>query len=102
MLADGLLATANVETVAEAHVRLFEAMGDNTAGGRYICYDHVVQRPEEFAELERQLGLPSRGVAALGADDRPARFELCKRKLGRLMSSRRRCTYDTYYSVAFD
>ncbi|GJN18273.1 hypothetical protein PR202_gb05416 [Eleusine coracana subsp. coracana] len=102
MLADGLLATANVETVAEAHVRAFEAMGDNTAGGRYICYDHVVQRPEEFAELERQLGLPSRGVAVQGADDRPARFELCNRKLARLMSSRRRCTYDTYYSVAFD
>ncbi|CAO1945277.1 unnamed protein product [Urochloa humidicola] len=103
MLADGLLATANVETVAEAHVRAYEAMGDNTAGGRYICYDHVVQRPEEFAELERQLGLPGGAAAAQAAgDDRPARFELCKRKLARLMSARRRCTYDTYYSVAFD
>ncbi|XP_066306656.1 cinnamoyl-CoA reductase-like SNL6 [Miscanthus floridulus] len=105
MLADGLLATANVETVAEAHVHAYEAMGDNTAGGRYICYDHVVKRPEEFAELERQLGLPG-GAAAAAAqgsdDDRPARFELCKRKLSRLMSSRRRCTYDTYYSGAFD
>jgi len=103
MLADGLLATANVETVAEAHVLAYEAMGDNTAGGRYICYDHVVKRPEEFAELERQLGLPGGAAAAQGSDDdRPARFELCKRKLSRLMSSRRRCTYDTYYSVAFD
>nr|CAB3477725.1 unnamed protein product [Digitaria exilis] len=103
MLADGLLATANVETVAEAHVRAYEAMGDNTAGGRYICYDHVVERPEEFAELERQLGLPGGAAATQSADDdRPARFELCKRKLARLMSSRRRCTYDTYYSVAFD
>ncbi|PUZ55651.1 hypothetical protein GQ55_5G229400 [Panicum hallii var. hallii] len=105
MLSDGLLATANVETVAEAHVRAYEAMGDNTAGGRYICYDHVVQRPEELDELERQLGLPggAAAAAARGAgDDRPARFELCKRKLARLMSSRRRCTYDTYYSVAFD
>ncbi|CAL4948533.1 unnamed protein product [Urochloa decumbens] len=103
MLADGLLATANVETVAEAHVRAYEAMGDNTAGGRYICYDHVVQRPEEFAELERQLGLPGAAAAQQAAgDDRPARFELCKRKLARLMSARRTCTYDTYYSVAFD
>lgn len=103
MLADGLLATANVETVAEAHVHAYEAMGDNTAGGRYICYDHVVKRPEEFAELERQLGLPGGAAAAQGSDDdRPVRFELCKRKLSRLMSSRRRCTYDTYYSVAFD
>uniref|UniRef100_A0A0D9YH40 NAD-dependent epimerase/dehydratase domain-containing protein n=1 Tax=Oryza glumipatula TaxID=40148 RepID=A0A0D9YH40_9ORYZ len=106
MLADGLLATASVETVAEAHVRVYETMGDNTAGGRYICYDHVVQRPEEFAELERQLGIPRRAAAAAAAaqdsGDRPARFELCRQKLARLMSTRRRCTYDDYYSVAFD
>ena len=102
MLAEGLLATSNVEGVAEAHVRVYKEM-DGTAGGRYICYDHVVQRPEEFDELERQLGLPGGAAAARGAgDDRPARFELCKRKLARLMSSTRRCTYDTYYSVAFD
>lgn len=105
MLADGLLATASVETVAEAHVRVYEAMGDNTAGGRYICYDHVVKRPEEFAELERQLGIPRRAAAEAAAQDsgdRPARFELCRQKLARLMSTRRRCTYDDYYSVAFD
>ncbi|KAL5221786.1 hypothetical protein ABZP36_026499 [Zizania latifolia] len=102
MLADGLLATANVETVAEAHVRVYEAMGNNMAGGRYICYDHVVQRVEEFAELERQLGLPRRAATVEGSGDRPARFELCRRKLARLMSARRRCTYDDYYSVAFD
>ena len=59
MLAEGLLATADVERVAEAHVRVYEAMG-GTAGGRYICYDHVVRRAEEFAELERQLGLRPR------------------------------------------
>lgn len=100
MLAEGVLATANVETVAEAHVRAYEAMGNNTAGGRYICYDHVIRRAEDFAELERQLGIPSRTAASVlqsGDEDRPARFELCKRKLARLMSSRRRCTYDDYY-----
>ena len=103
MLADGLLATANVETVAEAHVRAYEAMGDNTAGGRYICYDHVVRRAEEFAELQRQLGLRApAGRAPAAPDERAARFELCNRKLTALMSARRRCTYDTYYSVAFD
>jgi hypothetical protein len=35
-------------------------------------------------------------------DDRPARFELCKRKLGRLMLCRRRCTYEDYYPVTFE
>jgi hypothetical protein len=103
MLADGVLATANVETVAEAHLRAYEAMGNNTAGGRYICYDRVIRRAEEFAELERQLGMPSRTAPAVqSVDDRPARFELCKRKLGRLMLCRRRCTYEDYYHVTFE
>jgi hypothetical protein len=99
MLAEGVLATANVETVAEAHLRAYEAMDNNAAGGRYICYDRVIRRAEEFAELERQLGMPGRAATVQNVDDRPARFELCKRKLGRLMSSRRRCTYEDYYPM---
>jgi hypothetical protein len=102
MLAEGFVATANVKTVAEAHLRAYEAMGDNAAGGRYICYDRVIRRAEEFAELERQLGMPSRAAPTQSVDDRPARFELCNRKLGRLMSSRRRCTYEDYYPVRFE
>jgi hypothetical protein len=102
MLAEGVVATANVETVAEAHLRAYEAMGGNAAGGRYICYDRVIRRAEEFAELERQLGMPSRAAPTQSVDDRPARFELCNRKLGRLMSSRRRCTYEDYYPVRFE
>nr|CAB3464369.1 unnamed protein product [Digitaria exilis] len=102
MLAEGLLATANVERVAEAHVRVYEEM-NGTAGGRYICYDHVVRRAEEFAELQRQLGLhahASRGPAT--PDERAARFELCNRKLTALMSARRRCTYDAYFPVLYE
>ncbi|WVZ99757.1 hypothetical protein U9M48_045012 [Paspalum notatum var. saurae] len=102
MLADGLLATADV---AEAHVRVYEEM-NGTAGGRYICYDHVVRRAEEFAELQRQLGLPAgaRGVPATPDDDdsRAARFQLCRRKLTALMSARRRCTYDAYFPVMYE
>ncbi|KAE8780474.1 Bifunctional dihydroflavonol 4-reductase/flavanone 4-reductase [Hordeum vulgare] len=76
MLADGVLPTANMEMVAEAHVRAYEAMGHNTAGGSYIFYDHVIQSAQEFAELERQLGIPSRRAATQSIDDdRPARFD---------------------------
>lgn len=99
MLGDGLLATADVEKVAEAHVRVYEAMSD-TAGGRYICYGHVVRRAEEFAELQRQLGLRDpAGRMPASDDDRAARFQLCNRKLASLMAARRRCTYDAYFSV---
>ena len=102
MLAEGLLATANVERVAEAHVRVYEEM-NGTAGGRYICYDHVVRRAEEFAELQRQLGLRApTGRAPEAPDERAARFELCNRKLTALMSARRRCTYDAYFPVSYE
>ncbi|CAM0953595.1 unnamed protein product [Alopecurus aequalis] len=108
MLAEGVLATADVEQTAEAHVRVYEAM-NGTAGGRYICYDHVVRRTEEFAELERQLGIRQRGTApprgdtgaGVGAAPQPS-SELCNRKLARLVSSRRRCTHDAYLAVAYD
>ncbi|XP_062181339.1 cinnamoyl-CoA reductase-like SNL6 isoform X3 [Phragmites australis] len=101
MLGDGLLATADVERVAEAHVRVYEAM-NSTAGGRYICYDHVVRRAEEFAELQRQLGLPAGRVPVPAPADRVARLELCNRKLAALMSARRRCTYDAYFPVLYE
>jgi hypothetical protein len=102
MLAEGVLATADVERVAEAHVRVYEAMS-GTAGVRYLCYDHVVRRAEEFAELERQLGLRPRGTAPARGDMAAGpSSELCNRKLARLVSSRRRCTHDAYLPVAYD
>ncbi|THU46565.1 hypothetical protein C4D60_Mb09t06270 [Musa balbisiana] len=95
MLTEGLLATIDVEKVAEAHVAVYEAMS-STACGRYICYDHVIRSGEEAAELERQLGLPNR-VSRDAHADYPTWVELSNRKLSRLLSSRRRrCTYDIY------
>ncbi|CAL9086134.1 unnamed protein product [Musa acuminata var. zebrina] len=95
MLTEGLLATIDVEKVAEAHVAVYEAMS-STACGRYICYDHVIRSGEEAAELERQLGLPNR-VSRDAHADCPTWVELSNRKLSRLSSSRRRrCTYDIY------
>ncbi|XP_072967101.1 cinnamoyl-CoA reductase-like SNL6 isoform X2 [Typha angustifolia] len=99
MFSEGLLATVTVDKVAEAHVSVYETMS-STAGGRYICYDHVIQRVEEAAELARQLGIPNR-ISREASEDHPTWFELRNRKLSRLMSLRRRCTYDMY-SIAYD
>lgn len=93
---EGLLATVNVEKVAEAHVFVYEGMS-STACGRYICYDRIIRSGEEAAELERQLGLPNRIPADTQAD--LAWFQLSNQKLSRLLSSRRRCTHDTYSIV---
>ncbi|WOL14472.1 cinnamoyl-CoA reductase-like SNL6 [Canna indica] len=97
---EGLLATISVEKAADAHVSVYEAMS-STACGRYICYDHIVRRGEEAAELERQLGLPNRISRDVDVDaDHRTWFELSNRKLSRLLvSSRRRCTYDTYSTL---
>ncbi|KAJ3695301.1 hypothetical protein LUZ60_000678 [Juncus effusus] len=101
MFSEGWLATVNIEKVADAHVKVYEAM-NNTAGGRYVCYDHIIQQAEEATELERQLGIPNRIIFGENSSDRPVWFELCNRKLLRLMSARRRCTHDVYYSFGFD
>ncbi|XP_020267823.1 cinnamoyl-CoA reductase-like SNL6 [Asparagus officinalis] len=96
MLRDGLLATIDVSKLADAHVRVYEAMG-RTACGRYICFDHIVRRAEDVAELERQLRIPNRTASiAQESDQLPTWFELSKRKVSRLMSSSRRCLHGTY------
>ncbi|KAG1368025.1 cinnamoyl-CoA reductase-like SNL6 [Cocos nucifera] len=94
MFAEGLLATVDVNKVAEAHACVYEAMS-GSACGRYICYDHIIQRAEEAAELERQLGIANR-ISGETPTDHPTWFKLCNRKISRLISSRRRCTYDIY------
>lgn len=95
MFAEGLLATVDLETVADAHVSVYEA----AASGRYICYDHIVQSVEEMEELERRLGVPislSGETQAAG----PQASQLSNRKLFRLMNSGRRCIYDGHSFIS--
>lgn len=96
---EGMLATVDVNKAAEAHVCVYEAMGSGAAFGRYLCFDHVIRRVEEVAELERQLRAPGR-ISSTASDvgaDQPSWCELSRGKLSRLMSSMRRCTYDSYF-----
>lgn len=99
MFAEGLLATIDVSKVAEAQVTVYEAM-DDTACGRYICYDHVIRRCEEAKELERQLGIPNRIITSetMSEDnfDNFNCFELSKRKLSRLIFASRHCSCDIH------
>ncbi|KAH7685952.1 Cinnamoyl-CoA reductase protein [Dioscorea alata] len=91
LFTEGLLATVNVNRVAEAHVCVYEAM-DSTACGRYICYDNVIRRAEGTIELERQLGITNRiSGTTITTLDRPNSFELCNSKLSRLISTSRWC-----------
>ncbi|OVA07581.1 3-beta hydroxysteroid dehydrogenase/isomerase [Macleaya cordata] len=92
MYAEGLLATADVSKVAEAHVCVYEAMS-NTGCGRYICFDHVIQREEDVLELAGQMGIPANRITSNApSNDSVPRFQLSNGKLSRLMSRLSRCS----------
>ena len=85
MLRQGLLALADVGKVAEAHVRVYEAM-DNGAYGRYLCFERVVQRLDEAIQLENELkiqGLLSEGTSRIISEE--IQSNLSNSKLNRLL-----------------
>lgn len=86
MLRRGMLATGDVNKVAEAHVRVYEAMDDG-AFGRYLCFDKVVERLDEGIQLENELkrhGLPS-GSLVLAEEIEEIHSKLCNSKLAKLL-----------------
>lgn len=81
MYANGLLAVVDVNRLAEAHVRVFEAM-NKTAFGRYICFDKVIGSENEVEKLEQETGIQINTISR-----NITRFKLSNMKLQRLMSS---------------
>ncbi|XP_059670545.1 cinnamoyl-CoA reductase-like SNL6 [Cornus florida] len=89
MLQRGILATEDVDRMAEVHVHVYEAM-DHGACGRYLCFNRVVRRSDEAIQLENVLkmhGLLSAGlrnvVLAEDTDEIPNR--LSSSRLARLV-----------------
>lgn len=87
----GLLASVEVDKLAEAHVQVHEEM-KKSGGGRYVCFDKVVRRPEEVERLEAETGIHINTDTV--SADAEFRFELSNRKLDRLMSQVHRCNID--------
>lgn len=89
MLLRGVLATADVKKVAEAHVSIYEAM-DQGACGRYLCFDKVVRDEDEAIRLEHRLkmhGLLSRRRNVLQEEEVVERGSiLSNAKLANIMS----------------
>ncbi|KAA8548111.1 hypothetical protein F0562_004628 [Nyssa sinensis] len=92
MYADRLLATVDVNRLAEAHIRVFEAM-NKMAFGRYICFDHIIEGDDETQKLERQTGLQINIISGSGSasGNFPVQFELSNLKLSGLMSRKPEC-----------
>ncbi|XP_058180360.1 cinnamoyl-CoA reductase-like SNL6 [Rhododendron vialii] len=95
MYGDGLLATVDVNRLAEAHVYVFEAM-NKTASGRYICFDQVIQREEELLKLAGDTGMQTDVLSGGNAssDSFSFRFKLSNTKLCGLMSRTLQCSDD--------
>lgn len=92
MYADGLLATVDVNRLAEAHLCVLEAM-DKTASGRYVCVDRLIEREDEAEKLARDVAIPAERICGNQFSFIPARFEVSIRKLTNLMSRTSRNCY---------
>lgn len=71
MYENGVLATVDVNTLAKAHVRVYEEM-NKTAFGRYICFDKVITREYEAEDLAKESGIDLHNI-------RGGRFNYCYR-----------------------
>ena len=93
MYESGVLATVEVNRLAEAHVCVFEAMNKTSAGGRYICFDEIIQEEEEAEKLAREISVSKTKICGTGESSNVgARFQLSNKKLTSLMSTQiRRC-----------
>ncbi|XP_068641767.1 cinnamoyl-CoA reductase-like SNL6 isoform X2 [Aristolochia californica] len=75
------LATVSVDLVAEAHVRVYETQG---ACGRFICYERVIDREEDAAQLVPQIATAESVGTQTSVESEPP-LELSNSKLYRLM-----------------
>ena len=55
MYQDGVLVTVDLSFLVDAHIYVFE---DISSYGRYLCFNHVINRPEHAIKLAKAL-LPS-------------------------------------------
>ncbi|KAK4775291.1 hypothetical protein SAY86_010226 [Trapa natans] len=97
MYASGLLATVDITRLAEAHVRVYETMmNGQTASGRYICFDQVVDEADKAERLAGEMGVPLERVCGSSApmEGTQRRFQLSNRKLLGLMSRVLRCCFE--------
>ncbi|KAL6994348.1 hypothetical protein U1Q18_012454 [Sarracenia purpurea var. burkii] len=86
MYADGLLATVDVERLAEIEVCVLEAMNEGIAFGRYVCFDRVIRREEEVEKLAGETGIRTNFMLRNDSTHSSFRFELSNAKLSRLIS----------------
>ncbi|KAK6129333.1 hypothetical protein DH2020_036941 [Rehmannia glutinosa] len=86
----GMLATVDIDSLAKAHVAIFQEM-KKTASGRYICFDKVIEREDELEKLAGETGISASSITGGASCSNSTRFVLSNAKLSRLMLRTRRC-----------
>ncbi|BFG26890.1 hypothetical protein CerSpe_131640 [Prunus speciosa] len=93
MYQSGVLATVDMMRLANAHLRVFEAM-NKTAFGRYICFDQVIETEEVAEKLAEETSMSKNKIMGNGSINVQVRYELSNRKLTNLLSGSLRYCYN--------
>nr|DAD36616.1 TPA_asm: hypothetical protein HUJ06_007257 [Nelumbo nucifera] len=56
MYEDGVFVTVDLKFLVDAHICVYE---DISSYGRYLCFNHVINRPEDAVKLDQMLTRPS-------------------------------------------
>lgn len=101
----GILATVSVQRLAEAHVNVYEAMGENRAHGRYICFDQIITTQAEAEDLATEIGVDVTKIyqsqEASTSGSASGKFQLSNKRLFNLTSATAppsRCCFQTHFS----
>ncbi|XP_050377451.1 cinnamoyl-CoA reductase-like SNL6 [Argentina anserina] len=84
MYEDGVLATVDVNFVADAHICVYE---DVTSFGRYLCFNNIITQSEDAINLARKLtpSTPASLPQSNGQDVKIIQERISNKKLNKLM-----------------
>ncbi|KAF7126258.1 hypothetical protein RHSIM_Rhsim11G0017400 [Rhododendron simsii] len=82
MYEDGVFATADLDFLVDAHICVFE---DVSSYGRYLCFNHVINRTEDAIKLAQLLSPVSPQPPTCDQDMRIIQQRISNKKLNKLM-----------------
>lgn len=82
MYENGVLVTVDLKFLVDAHICVFE---DNSAYGRYLCFNRVINCNRDALELARMLSPSSAHVATSEDDTTVYQQRITNKKLNKLV-----------------
>ncbi|XP_042496616.1 cinnamoyl-CoA reductase-like SNL6 [Macadamia integrifolia] len=82
MYEDGVMVTVDLKFLVDAHICVFE---DVSSYGRYLCFNHVINRPEDAVKLAQMLTPASASAPESCEESRIFEQRISNKKLNKLM-----------------